>query len=684
MAEEFEATYVMDAAAIASTLNDMSSTMKALPESVASAIAEVLDRAKTLGDGGGSVAGNGTVSGANTTALGRGGQGRRANGGAGDAEGAGAFVDADKMADEFIDRVRKKTGERVVNEGGQRIVQEASGAGGKASGVIEGLNELMSSLGGNGANKSGLLKIMDSVADGFGGLAKNAEGLGAMFGQVASVAGRFAGVFGLITGGLALMGGAIDTFQTAKDVAVSQTGSADDMTLGAREFLQARSEALFSGLSDDEAESIQQRLITNRAAFGSESYNEGFRFAQSARLNYAMDVNSATDLYVRAVMRGSMTVEDLNASLEGLAKTSQETGITMTELTEQFTDTVNSLSDKYGSVGAEMATDFFTEMGLTGDQAEFASMMVQGIDLENPDGPDYQRYLGYLQQGMQSGQAAYYTAMDAKAEGRMQNQALYWQHLGSGDKSFMDYINEGDYSGLEKVLDQSTPEGQAAWTSLYQRLSKEFGADFMKKYSTPEAFIDQFRDIEAKVADTPTASMIGGEGALEIETSSNRYYNPETMSTSDMLALGGGQGLQAAYMASQAHGDRVAGGIEDFSSVQSGSKEMDALVSALVTQGYLDSESMKYMTQSELDSIVREYGQAYIDAGGSDRFSSFSDFLGKAKSEYSSAYDAGMRSNSQSEQFEVHLVLEGELGEILLEKIERAQKRKEADYGSEK
>ena len=91
------------------------------------------------------------------------------------------------------------------------------------------------------------------------------------------------------------------------------------------------------------------------------------------------------------------------------------------------------------------------------------------------------------------------------------------------------------------------------------------------------------------------------------------------------------------------------------------------------------------MESGYYNDLVRQYGQAYIDAGGAERFGTFDRFILSDRDEYSSAVESGMTSNSQAGEYvEVHLVLNGELGEILLDKVESAQKKREADYGSQR
>lgn len=330
-------------------------------------------------------------------------------------------------------QTQRETSEKLGESIGQSFSEQLSGGLGDVASAAGTVGDLAGAIG------SGNLTRITSVLRGaIGAAAPVAAGIGAL----AAVGGA--------------MGQVSDLVQSARSVSIEQTGGGGDLLLGASMQAQAMTTGYTTGLSQQQVEQIQKGLVAGRAMYGTEEYDTGFQFALNANQNYNLDVATATQWYTDAVVKGGMSVNDLNEALEGLAEKAEETGMSMTEVTQQFQRAATTWGSAVGStaIGLGYASEmqgYFTG----GSQLNMASTMVGGIDWTNNATANTIR-MQYVDQGYSDAQAMTMAARDMAemGVGASGPQLLLsrMELTDGGGKTFWDYVDEGDREGLLAAL----------------------------------------------------------------------------------------------------------------------------------------------------------------------------------------------------------------------------------------
>ena len=467
-----------------------------IADAVSSAIVSALEKGARFGNGN-------SVSGANKSALSPNGEGEPATEKLSDS--VRKLKDGSDKAKDALDDVSKAAGEmrRTVGEDNSGLMRNLGNLGGS-------LSKLSGTLG----------RFQD------------------MMSRATSLLGDFAGTVSIAKIGYEVLTRGLDEYQKFADLSISQTGNRDDITLGAREWLQAKVESEFSGLSEQEAKAIQSGLISNRVAFGTEDYNRGYQFVRSTRLNYAMDVDKATDLYVKAVVRGGMTTDELNDKLNALAMQANETGVTMTELTNAYSNALDAFTKMYGAgVGSELATAY-AGMYNSPEMQSQAQSAAMGLDT-TIGSYDLALYEDYRKQGFDDAAAQ---LMAATQSGLMKGgeyaDVIQFPLDGRGGKSLYDFIQTQDWDGLEDALQQLKDSGSGMWLTVTKFLVKNFGMTQIDN-SDPHAIADYMRQYfrgassdtaakEGQLGNAGVNSML--EGIRSIDSEMQYYTDTSGMS----------------------------------------------------------------------------------------------------------------------------------------------------------
>ena len=585
MAEEFETQLVMqDAAGMVSGMSSNSSKLGR----VADLLEQVLDR--LLGNGG-RVQQNGSVSGMNADLVSA-------------SNGESAF-DISGLREAVSSRIREKlNSEAFLKSSGLESVKSASDT---VLGMLTGSDR-----------KTGLAGNVDEVSKRFGSLSKQLGTMGESFAGVSKLLGKFSSAIGIAATAMEIFQQSVDMLQNMKDISMSQTGSQGDIGLGFREMIQSNAAAFFTGLSTDEATAIQQGLIAGRVPFESDRYNEGYQFAQSARLNYTMDVNKAVDLYVKAVARGSMTVDDLNDVLESLAETARNTGATMDEVFDTYEKMSKDLERKYGGAGTEISNELVSQlMGLTPSQQEYVQNIMGEVDLGHGSYAS-ERISYWHEKGYDTGTSYLLAARDIQAAGMggKETISLAALSLGPNMRSVQDYIDDEDWDGLLSDLKYTEEYRHGEYLAFMRDL---ITAGYpVETTSSPEKVVETLQDIhgekgmggltkegefgyqgfkETKKRGDYTSETLAGANSYEIETAFSNSWQSETEMMSKLSKA------------------------TDFSDYEDESEELDAIFHFMVEAGLIDQESFKHMSKEEVYAFVRAFAQQYVDSGGFDAYS---------------------------------------------------------------
>lgn len=270
------------------------------------------------------------------------------------------------------------------------------------------------------------------------------------------------GVATAILGTVGIAGELIDTVGNMNRTSLNQTGAAGDFGISLGSAFEQNALGFMTNLSAKDIEQIQGNLVRNRAKYGTQEYKEGLEFSVAATQQYGISASSASNLYVDAVLKGTMSVGALNSALNELQETVKNTDITMESALEDFTDTVNSMKGVSGSEGAATAAASEFE-GLLGN-SELASMAANKVNSASKSMGTMQfnaRVAQYQEQnpGTTLSQAQ---LMVSEQYERMNAAAMY----GSGDprtlmammaitedgRTFNDFVDAGDRAGLISAL----------------------------------------------------------------------------------------------------------------------------------------------------------------------------------------------------------------------------------------
>ena len=546
----------------------------------------------------------------------------------------------------------------------------------KMDNLGKGVESLTDFISNGKGGKNALSEAIDFASGGLNKLGGVLEGVGGTEGVVA-VLGRFAGALGVASAAVALVEAGIDAYQQAKDVAVSQTGSAEDITLGAREWFDVRMRTVFNGLSEEEASNIQKGLIAGRAPFGSQQYSEGFAFSQNARLNYGLEASKATDLYVKAVVRGQASVNELNEALEALAKTAGESDATMSELVETFTSTVNTLEGIYGQKGVEIGVDL-GQMGLSPEENASFGALISNTARLNTYGSLYNQTLTEVSQWNGGG---------AKAYGIASLEAI---SLGTGISN-QDYANlalSGVIPYLQEAVANYKATGEAGidWDDFESQLEEVF-----KDEGLGSVVRQTFRNIGiAPAGNEETAAgyrktLEGMFSGLESESASGVIDNAGIADIKDAASGGVGESsnvlsqagmaewnVASAYMqdVSQREGERFG---ENMQEILGGNTytnaNLDTMRAALINSELVSAEDFRGMSDETMYDMLRDVAADFKESG----FETFGEYananrelLAPALESYTSAFSEVKNKKEADEvKIELEVRFQGGLGEYI-------------------
>lgn len=678
-----------DAAGIVSTMHASNETIDRLANSLEELVG-------ILGDTGGRVSGSGMVSGANASVVRRKVDNRRQsvpaqNDRGGDSESGSRF----EMRQAAQRRDRRDEAERQSenneDEDSSNLLAALRGFSSKrrrreenSDGVVQGFLDLDNSLESMTDMLTGNKGHANDLTRAFDGLSSRVQGLSEGLGGAIPLLSRFASALGVASTAMELIGAGIDIYQSAKDVSMSQTGRSDDLLLGAREWFERQTESLFSGLSEKEAGDLQANLIANRMAFGSDEYQEGYRFSQAARLNYGIEVEKAANLYTSAVYQGEQSVKDLNNALAALSETAQESDATMSEMVAAFEQAAKKLSDTFGEQsGVEVATDLAT-MGLEGTEIDTMSGLIAKFQGNSQYGSVYtQMVQQYMDSGdMSKGGAYSAAAMDMLmgGYGGQTAQSVMFQPLGDTGWTFANlYQNAretGDWDTFERVLREFKKNDEAYYDSWAARL-KQSGV-FLKS-TEPQGIREQFEGLFSGIKKSESAELLGENARREYErmtaiddSTYYNYYAESYVTPSDALAS-----ANESYITQQlnAENPEITNGL------------LDEVYQSLVSEGITTTGAVGNLTSQGKYEMLRNTVEAYRNSGES----SFGEFLAgesgenlrNAWAEYTGMFE-GVNTGSEARQIEADVVVkfEGDLGQYLVVEYAKAIDKVGMDNGN--
>lgn len=563
--------------------------------------------------------------------------------------------EAEAPGESLTGKIRETVQKALGFDGSGESPDGAKGPMSKFASNLDGLANMI----GTTKPQSGLTKIL-------GNFESTLTGLSGQFSGLAGILTRFAGVAALAVGALEVTKATIDKYREFSDVAISQTGSADDITLGAREWMQVQQASAFSGLSESEAASIQQNLISSRVAFGSEQYDEGFRFAQSARLNYAMNLQNATDLYVKAVVRGGMSINELNSALDSMRDTAQKTNATMSEVVDSFTALQSSMEKTFGSqVGTAVTVDL-QNAGLTTEQQNLAGSILSQMSRNNREGTIFStKAAEYMAAGQRDGVAYLRAALDSlfSNEDNILNGyewSLLFYSQYHGYKSFYDYVSTGDWEGLQRYLDawshdDAARESYSRFISLYQRIfnmgeNASYNAD-----TITEAWSGMYSNLDSSVG----RHDVGDIGAKDVRSMLERYVNNRSYNYYSASMMAGVDELKDLEAIEQA--------LSDGSLSRSESDDVSKMMLAkMLEYGAISESDIANMTDDSMYSMLSSLTGLYAKSGESD----FSSFITKNSGELRPQMEkyAWAGKDKESIDINIQLTLSDNLGRVATEK----------------
>lgn len=190
--------------------------------------------------------------------------------------------------------------------------------------------------------------------------AAGAEAAGSAVAKALGTAGEAIG--GAVSKALGPIGLALTAYegvQSAMDIAqgfanasISQTGRADAVqgaSISAQLGAKRAAATMTSALTDDQAQSIQDTLVSSGMRYDDADFAEAFEFAKQMNQRYGVDVTQAARQYVDSVKRGTSSTEQLYKSMDLLADVSDRTGQSFESLQEGYESAIKDLTDTTGS-----------------------------------------------------------------------------------------------------------------------------------------------------------------------------------------------------------------------------------------------------------------------------------------------------------------------------------------------
>ena len=177
---------------------------------------------------------------------------------------------------------------------------------------------------------------------------------------------------------------ALDIGQGLANASISQTGRADAVqgaSISAQLGAQRAAATMTSALTDDQAQSIQDTLVSSGMRYDDEDFSEAFEFAKQMNLRYGVDVTQAARQYVDSVKRGTSSTEQLYKSMDLLADVSDRTGQSFESLRDGYQKSVDGLTDAIGSEKEAIAMwqSSIEQSGGNTSVADFATKNLQDV-----------------------------------------------------------------------------------------------------------------------------------------------------------------------------------------------------------------------------------------------------------------------------------------------------------------
>lgn len=229
-------------------------------------------------------------------------------------------------------------------------------------------------------------------AAGAAGAAAGAEAAGSAVAKALGTAGEaIGGAVSKALGPIGLAFAAYDGIQAAQDIAqglanasTSQTGRADAVqgaSISAQLGAQRAAATMTSALTDDQAQSIQDTLVSSGMRYDDADFSEAFEFAKQMNLRYGVDVTQAARQYVDSVKRGTSSTEQLYKSMDLLADVSDRTGQSFESLRDGYQKSVDGLTDAIGSEKEAIAMwqSSIEQSGGNTSVADFATKNLQDV-----------------------------------------------------------------------------------------------------------------------------------------------------------------------------------------------------------------------------------------------------------------------------------------------------------------
>lgn len=238
------------------------------------------------------------------------------------------------------------------------------------------------------------------------------EGAGKLAGAARSAAAfgsKLLPIVGAAATAASALGTIRDEWNASGRAAVNMTGEYDPL-LGAQLRAQMATQrtmgSVFDGLDAKDAQTIQNTLIDSGVNFQSDSFDEGYNFSSDMVVKYGMDAGKAAKRYAEAVQYGTMTVEDLDETMQALAKSAKDSGKSLEQLNEEYDNSVKEWSRVTGNLGEAyvMASETVKAAAEAGVGASsysgFASSQAALVDTDNPlhremVADDFDQYVQY-------------------------------------------------------------------------------------------------------------------------------------------------------------------------------------------------------------------------------------------------------------------------------------------------
>lgn len=346
-----------------------------------------------------------------------------------------------------------------------------------ASSLIRGVPQLAGSLGSIADAKSagGVLGGMGSIA---GSIPQLAGSLGSILGSTATADAAGVGLAGLLEGlGMTEAAGALGTFGAAigpamavaapwllaASVALPLAGQAIDF-LSDEKKQESFFTQLTTGMSEEDVSKVQNSLTGNGLKFGSDRYKQGFGWITDAVQNRKvggekLTTDQAIGYYEDMVIKGGMSIAQLNDALDTLSDTVENTNLSLDDVNANIKTMSTNLKSAYGGnallgqQGALAVQDYFTAG--TGQGGLMASGVAGNYDFGN-DVRAIQTLESVMQANTDIGydEAVVLASFQMAGSGYLPGADKFLaQPMIRNGKPFFQYVQEGDWDGLAEAVD---------------------------------------------------------------------------------------------------------------------------------------------------------------------------------------------------------------------------------------